>query len=107
MAILKIPIDSVQPDHKFQMELEGVIYTFRFKLNYRENRWTMDISDELGVLIVGGVAIVTNFPLLKQYKNRALPPGNMICLDLSDSGAEPIGDVFGNTHLLIYEESGG
>lgn len=107
MALIEIPIDPAQPDHQFYLELEKVVYLFRFMLNSRSGRITMNIYTEDGTLIVGGIPLVVNTALIGRFKLEDLPPGEIWVLDLTGAGAEPTQESFGKTHSLVYEESEG
>lgn len=103
--IRNIPIDTSQPDHLFTIDLEGVVYTLRFRLNSRTGRWVMNVLTELGVLIVGAIPLVVNQGLTKRYGKSSLPPGEIYVIDLSGENREPEERSFGLTHLLVYVES--
>lgn len=105
MAILEIPIDTQQPDHRFYLELERVVYLFHFRLNSRSNRWMMSLYSESGDLLAGGIPLVINFPLIGRFKREDLPPGEIYLLDMTESSQEPTSESFGTTHTLVYEES--
>jgi hypothetical protein len=104
VALLVLPITSDSHDQTFTTELEGKVYTFRFKYNARAERWTMDIGDENGNVIVGGVAIVADFPLIQRFGRSALPPGELVALNLFRTGIEPSEFSFDGNFNLMYEE---
>jgi hypothetical protein len=107
MGLLSVPITSDSHDQTFTTELEGVVYTFRFKFNARAERWTMDIADENGSVIVGGVPLVADFPLIQRFGRASLPPGELVALNLFKTGTEPGEFSFDGNFELMYEEANG
>lgn len=103
--ILEIPIDSQQTDHEFSIELERVVYLLRFQFNFRANRWTMTVKAENGDVLVAGVPLVVNWPLLNRFRKTDLPPGTFFVMDSSGNDSEPTELSFGSTHKLLYAES--
>jgi hypothetical protein len=82
MSQVTIPMDNVA-DFFEKVTLDGGIYGFRFYWNARGAFWSMDISDANANLIVSGVKLIINFPMLLQYHNSALPPGHFVIMDLN------------------------
>ena len=77
MAII-IPIkDNV--NHTITIELESVIYKLGFLYNSGSGFWSMAIWDETDNLLLSGIKIVANYPLIFSYKNNSLPPGDFYC----------------------------
>ena len=77
MAII-IPIRD-NPNHTFTIELEAVIYKLGFLYNTVGDFWVLDIWDEDDVLLIAGIRIVANYPLLFSHVNSTLPPGDFYC----------------------------
>jgi hypothetical protein len=105
MAFLQIPIVPAVIDQEVVVELERVTYIFRFKWNFRASRWTMDISDDLGNLLLGGVPLVVSWPLLSRFKSPLLPKGHFFLFDSTKTQSEPGEESLGLTHFLLYRES--
>lgn len=105
MAMLQIPIDGNHPDHQFFIDLEGTVYLMHFKLNDRSKRWTMDIKLEDGTLLVAGIPLIVNWPLIRRFKDSRLPPGEFYVVNETGGTEEPREDSFLETHVLIYLEA--
>lgn len=107
MSVLVIPIDSSFYDQSFSMDLEGSVYSFRFKYNRRSDRWTMDIGREDESVIVGGISLVSNHELIRRFAKSELPPGTLIALNLFETSMEPSEFSFDDSFALLYEEYNG
>ena len=66
MATYEIPL-TAEPQ-KFSISLSGVVYQINLYWNVPNQIWTVDISDNLGNLIVAGIPLVANSDLLAQYQ---------------------------------------
>lgn len=105
MAIWSIPVKFNQPDFSFQIDLDNVVYGFRFIYNARTDRFSMEIQDQLGNAIVSGIAVVTNWKPLARFKDPALPPGQLFTMDITGGNNEPGAVNFGDSILLCYNEA--
>ena len=84
MAII-IPIKN-NPNHTITIELESLIYKLGFLYNTEGGFWTMTIWDEEDNLLLSGLKIVANYPLLFLHKNDSLPSGDFYC-EIADTQA--------------------
>lgn len=94
-----------EADYTIRTRLDGVDYNLRFQWNDREARWYLAIFDIDETLIVGGLKLITNWPLLRFYQsNLAVPPGEFYVTDLTNDGSpagiDELGD--GKRCSLIY-----
>jgi hypothetical protein len=105
MAIKQIPTNFPSPDFRFDIELDGTVYGFRFVYNERTDRYAMSIFTETGDEIVTGVAVVSNWKLLDRFKDTRLPPGRLFTMDVTGGTAEPTKETFGDTVVLCYDEA--
>lgn len=106
MATLILPVRSDFSSYRFQMDLEGTIYTLDFGFNFRSERWYMSIYDSTGeTLIVGDISILINVPLADQYIDKRLPLGRFIAIDETGNNNEATIDNFGTDIKLMYQES--
>lgn len=106
MATLVLPVRSDFNAYDFQIDLEGVIYTFDFGFNARSQRWYMSIYDQAKEnLLIGDIPVLINVPLHDQYINELLPPGRFIALDETGQNREASSENFGTEIKLFYEES--
>jgi len=84
MAVI-IPIKN-NPNHTLVIELESIIYKLGFQYNVQGAFWAMTIWDENDSVIIAGIKIVANYPLLFSYKKSSLPDGDFYC-EISDKSA--------------------
>ena len=42
MAVIELPVRNDLPNYEFKSELDGVVYTLRFRFNERLNDWVFD-----------------------------------------------------------------
>lgn len=105
MAIKKIPVSFNSPDFNFQIELDLVVFGFRFIWNERTNRFSLSITTEEGVELVSGITVVTNWKLLARFKDSRLPLGQLFTADMTGGSTEPDPVTFGDTVLLCYNEA--
>lgn len=54
MATVAVPISPVIPDESFEIELDGVVYTFRFRYNNRTRAYYIDLQEPGGEYICQG-----------------------------------------------------
>lgn len=74
-----IPIKN-NPNHTIIINLDDKLYTLWFLYNTYGDFWTLTIYDENDTILVSGLKIVANYPLLNPYKrNTSLPKGNFYC----------------------------
>lgn len=97
-----IPFDAGQPRQVLQVSLDGTIYQLRLDWNTRSEQWSISIADAAGVAVVGGVAVVADYPMLRQYRHLSLPPGLLMCVDMEGKAEDPTLSSLGGRHLLIY-----
>lgn len=107
MAYQNIPIDPFQPDQEFSMAMDGTVFVLRLTLNSRSNRWTLAIKQEDGTLLIAGIPIIINYPLLESHRFEGMPLGDILCLSESGEDIEPRDtESLGVTHSLVYRELG-
>ncbi|WP_454691124.1 phage baseplate plug family protein [Achromobacter aloeverae] len=88
-----------------EVELDGVTYFLRFSWNSEAQMWVMSIENAYNDVIVAGIAIVPDTPLLSGYRSLAVPAGELVAVS-PDGGnaigrdALPSGDV-----AFIYVEA--
>ena len=79
------------PDFKQSIVLDGTAYVIRIQWNTVGEFWTMSIYDGNETLIRAGIKLVQWFPLLKQYNDAGLPPGDFVVVDTSKEANLEIG----------------
>ena len=95
-----IPIKD-NPNHTILIALDSKIYKLYFLFNTGFEFWTMDIYTEDELLILSGVKIVANYPLIFSHINSELPSGDFIC-EISDTESRIVRNSFstGKAKLL-------
>ncbi len=102
---VRIPTLMGVPHYTQRTRLDGREFTLRFMWNMRAERWALDISDDTETLLVGGIWIVANWPLLRPYQwDPRVPPGDLRAIDLSADGSPPgVNDMaIGQRCELVY-----
>jgi len=78
------------PFYSLRTRLDERDYTFKFNYSTRQSRWYLSIYDVENVLLVAGLKLVANFPLLKYYKFRdGMPQGDLIVMCTTADTAPP------------------
>lgn len=106
MSILQINT-SPYPDTTQDVELDGVVYNLRIRWSERGEAWHVDIRDTEGDAILMGLKLVTLYPLLKNYRHLAVPPGELMFVDSKDLSGRPTLEEMGDRYKLLYIDTGG
>lgn len=64
--IKELPL-YLSPDYQYSAPVEGINRLFRFYWNNRQKAWHMDITHDDGTVVVKGVRLVPQHPLLADY----------------------------------------
>jgi hypothetical protein len=102
MAIFDLPIRNDVTNYDFSVELDGRVYTLRYYLNSRDGFWYQDIRTEDGTALFLGRRIAVDTPLTQRLRNKLLPPGDFVLVDLTSQDSEATQDTFSIDHLLTY-----
>lgn len=102
--MLKIPVIDAN-DSLIEVELEGLTYFLQMSWNSEAELWTLSIENANNDVVVAGIAVVPDTPLLSAYRHLAIPAGELVALapdrrDTISREALPSGEV-----ALIYVES--
>lgn len=89
MAVLVIPTDTEAPFFTQRTRLGDSDYTLKFRYNFREERYYMDILDAEEVPIVLGVKLLTNWKIFRYYRDPRLPTGELIVTTLTNDDTPP------------------
>ncbi len=104
--MIELPVNQEGPLFGFATELDGVTYGLTFRWNNRVEQWVMDLSDGEGTLLVAGIRVVIDTPLLARYRGRAnTPPGEMMAIDTSGQSMESDLEAIGRRVVLFYVEA--
>lgn len=67
-------------DSLTEVELEGATYFLRLSWNSEALLWALSIENAYNEVIVAGIAVVPNTPLLAAYRHLAVPAGELVAL---------------------------
>lgn len=70
------------------VQLDGVEYLLRFVWAPREQAYYLSLLDQDENPLALSIRLNINAPLLRRFRDPRLPPGSLLCVDLSDRGAE-------------------
>ncbi len=100
---LIIPVFPSEPLYQERVRLEDRDYIFRFDWSNREQRFYVSLFDQDEQPLLRGLKIVANWDLLSlHHANLAVPPGQLIPMDLEQGGVPPTFDDFGTRVRLFY-----
>lgn len=103
MTILRIPVPQSTARFSMRVQLSQLEYGIEIAWNERAERWYLQLRDSAGTLICTR-PLVANKPILDGLVHASRPPGELIALDGTFSGA-PIGfDDWGSRVVLDYLE---
>lgn len=105
--IVDLPVRSDLPAYSFKIELEGVVYTLRFRWNERMARWIFDIADEQGQDLVVGLPVHTDVDIKGRFRQSTVPPGLFVAYDETGAQRNPDRSNFGGEVKFFYQESDG
>ena len=106
MSFLELPVRSDVKSYEFTIELDGFVFTLRFKFNDRSGQWGMSIADAQNNDILSGIVLLTNIDLVNDVVKEELPLGRFFLIDESGEDKNPGPDDLGNDVKLIYVEAG-
>lgn len=101
----QIPAISDNRNYEFRISLDGVFFTLAFRLNFRMNRWFMDVKDGEDIPLINGVPLLQGSDLIERFKAATLPAGHFIMLNLEGDTLEAGADDLGTNSLLLYEDT--
>ena len=67
-------------DSLTEVELDGVTYFLGLGWNSEFEAWAMSIENAYNEVVVAGIALVPDTPLLAQYRHLPVPAGELIAL---------------------------
>lgn len=95
--MIVIPVPDAN-DSLTEVELDGITYFLRLSWNSEAELWSMAIENAYNEVIVAGICVVPDTPLLAGYRHLAVPAGELVALapdrrDTVSRAALPAGDV--------------
>jgi hypothetical protein len=102
----------VDPDYQYSVSIEGVNRIFRFVWNERNTSWHLDISNDDGTVIVRGLRLVPQTPLLGDYAASALDitgylvllPYNLNTRGMANNKIEDIPNRYGLVYTYTVDD---
>ncbi len=108
MSTLLIPCQPGGQAHWTQATSLGAEqYLLTFRWSERASRWTLDLADGTGSMIVAGRALAPFLRLLKGVRDPRRPPGDLLLNDTRaarEGLADPTFTSLGERHQLVYLE---
>ena len=77
------------PFYTMTVTLDGSDYVLGFRYNQREDAWYFDISLTDGTLLVAGVKVICNRPLLRRFADVRLPLGHLVAFSSGTDASPP------------------
>jgi hypothetical protein len=103
VAALEIPLSQTLTDYTERIDLDGVVYEFRFRWNPRAEAWFVDISDADGEPLVFGRKVTVDTLLTQQHKHvDGIAQGQLTAFDTTNRRIDPEQEDFGTRVLLLY-----
>lgn len=97
----QIPILPQVSEQYLNVTLEDNPYTIGLKYNVRFDFFTLSIAEKDGDLLLGGVKLVNNYPLIGRYLKTPLK-GDFYLLHKGGKDIPPTYDNVGNEFMLYY-----
>lgn len=107
MSVVALPIlNDGTPHYEFECELEGVTYSFDLAWNDRDGAWYMQIGDGNQNLLCGSLRVVLGKFFTIRYRNAALFPGQLLCVDTSGQNTDPgLLDLGARVQIWYYDSA--
>ncbi len=105
MAFFIIPVPKEIIPFDQQVEMDGTLFLLQFRYFFRDNFWRITII-KAGVKILSSMKLVHTKDLLAQFRHiEDLPLGTIIVSDQNLGDADPGTTNFGDTVLLMYQDT--
>jgi hypothetical protein len=104
MALIIIPTSITKSNYVQNTTLDGVEYVLRFRWNQRESKWYLAIELPDETVLVAGIKVVADWPLLKMQTSELLPPGELFAVDSTGQETDPGLRDLGERVTLFYFE---
>jgi hypothetical protein len=103
--MIRIPVLDAN-DSLLEIELEGDVFFLRMSWNSEGEFWVLSLEDYAYNIIVAGVRVVPNVPLLEMFRHLALPSGEIYAVLLDATRQDLLRTDFADGSAeLIYVES--
>ena len=97
-----IPVNSKNPHYTFQCTLDNLVYNFEVRWNTDWSYWTFDMLTLTNAPLLYGIKILLSYPLIRRFFIPALPGGEIMAVDTTNT-LERVGrNDLGNSVQLVY-----
>ena len=104
MTISQLTINNEFAAYQQSHGLDGQKFSFNFKYNGRNDTWYVEVLGDANQVLLGPKPCLTNvIQQTGRIKPYALPIGDIIFLDVADSGLDCTFDNFGSAIGLFYQ----
>jgi hypothetical protein len=101
--VISIPLLD-ENDQLLEADLDGEIYYIGFSWNEEAQRWTTSLRNLNRDILVSAIAVLPLWPLLRQYRTAALPPGEFVVACLPRTVLTRDSFVDGTATLFYFDE---
>lgn len=77
--MIQIPVLNAN-DSLTEVELDGLTYFLRLSWNSEAELWVLSIENAYNEIIVAGIAVMPDTPLLGAYRHLEVPAGELVAL---------------------------
>ncbi len=99
--MIALPIPD-QNDSLTEITLDDVVYFLHLAWNSQAESWTFGFEDAGNVLLLDGIPIVPNAPLMTRFALADLPQGELIALAQDQKDSIGYDDLVGGKVKLFY-----
>lgn len=102
MFVLEI---ADQNSQAIEATLDDTVYYIIINWNESGQAWEMGVRDSAYNMLIDGIRIVPEYPLLKQFKYAEMPPGEIAIHDYTLTGSNRIprdGFALGRYEMVYY-----
>lgn len=104
--MISLPIIDAN-DFIFEADLEGQTYFIRMSWNSEGEFWVLSLEDYNQNILLAGIRVVPDTPLLAMFRHVAVPPGEIWAVLMDDTRGDFLrSDFVDGTAALIYVEQG-
>lgn len=104
MAV-RLPIDSIEPHSRREVQLDGASFTMDLDWNDREQGWHVSLYTAAGEPLIEGHRVVIGGSPLRRVTKAGRPGGDIIFVDTSGTQEEPGRDDLGARVVALYYDA--
>jgi hypothetical protein len=103
--MIRIPVLDAN-DSLLEIELEGSVFFLRMSWNSEGEFWVLGLEDYARNVILAGVRVVPNSPLLSMFRHLPIPLGEIYAVLLASTREDLLRTDFADDSAeLVYVES--